>query len=237
MVRSKAQPNRLGQAPHSEGGERELEQGQAPALPVVSGSQEAEGGTVPSGNTAASSMEPLGPQPAAKPATSTRRSHILEEVRNYQSTTDLLIPRVSFQRFVREICRDVVKQLQEDYQTDEVAASSARAQLATAPTTRRSARKSEAASEEPDAKRSRVSADEGGTPGQGQEIQAHRSLFNGRVAFESQALLALQEAAEQFLVGVFEDCTYAAVHGRRVTIMPRDVALIKRLRGSNGFDY
>mmetsp|Transcript_55758 Transcript_55758/g.178937 ORF Transcript_55758/g.178937 Transcript_55758/m.178937 type:complete len:159 (-) Transcript_55758:76-552(-) len=49
--------------------------------------------------------------------------------------------------------------------------------------------------------------------------------------FESQALLALQEAAEAYLVGLFEDANLCAVHARRVTVMPRDIQLSRRIRG------
>ena len=41
--------------------------------------------------------------------------------------------------------------------------------------------------------------------------------------FQSSAVLALQEAAESFLVGLFEDTNLCAIHARRVTIMPRDI--------------
>nr|ART33458.1 histone H3 variant 2 [Alexandrium pacificum] len=51
------------------------------------------------------------------------------------------------------------------------------------------------------------------------------------VRFESQALLALQEAAEAFLVGLFEDANLCAVHAKRVTVMPKDVQLSRRIRG------
>ena len=53
----------------------------------------------------------------------------------------------------------------------------------------------------------------------------------GGVRFESQALLALQEAGEQYLVGLFEDASFCAVHGRRVTLQPRDLHLSNRMRG------
>lgn len=48
--------------------------------------------------------------------------------------------------------------------------------------------------------------------------------------FEVQALAALQEAAEAFLVGLLEDANLAAVHCKRVTVMVRDMQLINRLR-------
>ena len=48
------------------------------------------------------------------------------------------------------------------------------------------------------------------------------------------ALEALQEAAEAFACGLFEDANVCAIHARRVTIMPRDVQLARRLRGAAG---
>ena len=41
-----------------------------------------------------------------------------------------------------------------------------------------------------------------------------------QVRFQSTALAALQEAAKNFIVGLFEDVNLLAVHTRRVTIMP-----------------
>jgi len=49
--------------------------------------------------------------------------------------------------------------------------------------------------------------------------------------FQSQAVLALQEAAEAYLVGLYEDSNCCAVHAKRVTIMPKDMQLAKRIRG------
>eukprot|EP00358_Blepharisma_japonicum_P005265 CAMPEP_0202945654 /NCGR_PEP_ID=MMETSP1395-20130829/6999_1 /ASSEMBLY_ACC=CAM_ASM_000871 /TAXON_ID=5961 /ORGANISM="Blepharisma japonicum, Strain Stock R1072" /LENGTH=104 /DNA_ID=CAMNT_0049645847 /DNA_START=97 /DNA_END=411 /DNA_ORIENTATION=+ len=49
--------------------------------------------------------------------------------------------------------------------------------------------------------------------------------------FQSSAVLALQEAAEAYLVGLFEDSNLCAIHGKRVTIMPRDMQLARRIRG------
>lgn len=43
--------------------------------------------------------------------------------------------------------------------------------------------------------------------------------------------MALQEAAEAYLVGLFEDTNLAAIHAKRVTIMPRDIILARKLRG------
>ena len=47
----------------------------------------------------------------------------------------------------------------------------------------------------------------------------------------SQAIMALQEAAEAYLVAILENANLCAIHARRVTIMPKDVQLTQRLRG------
>ena len=39
------------------------------------------------------------------------------------------------------------------------------------------------------------------------------------------AVAALQEAAEAYLVGLFEDTNLCAIHAKRVTIMPKDIQL------------
>ena len=49
--------------------------------------------------------------------------------------------------------------------------------------------------------------------------------------FTSDAIIALQEAAEAYLVGLFEDTNLCAIHAKRVTIMPKDIQLARRLRG------
>ena len=47
--------------------------------------------------------------------------------------------------------------------------------------------------------------------------------------FQSTALLALQEAAEDFLVHMFEQCNQIAIHGKRTTVMVKDIQLWDRL--------
>jgi histone H3 len=49
--------------------------------------------------------------------------------------------------------------------------------------------------------------------------------------FQSTAVLALQEASEAFLVGMFDDTNLCAVHAKQVTIMNRDMQLALRIRG------
>ena len=72
----------------------------------------------------------------------------LREIKRYQKSTDLLIPRAPFQRIVREICHGLDHDLR----------------------------------------------------------------------FQSQALVALQEATEGYLTGVFEDANLCALHAKRVTL-------------------
>ena len=55
--------------------------------------------------------------------------------------------------------------------------------------------------------------------------------FKTELRFQMQAIEALQEAAEAYLVGLFEDTNLCAIHSKRVTIMPKDIQLARRIRG------
>jgi len=96
----------------------------------------------------------------------------LKEIRRLQKSTDLLIPKASFQRLVREIAQE--------YATG--------------------------------------GGGGGGIP---------------PLLFQSAALGALHEAAESYLIGLFEDTNLCAVHAKRATIMPRAIHLARRIRGEN----
>jgi len=85
----------------------------------------------------------------------------IQEIRKYQKSFELLIPRAPFQRLVRE----VMQEFKSDYR------------------------------------------------------------------FKVDALGALQEASEAFLVGLFEDANLCCIHAKRVTIMPRDIQLARRIGG------
>jgi histone H3 len=91
----------------------------------------------------------------------------LREIKRYQKSTNLLLPRASFQRVVRSICSEIDHDLR----------------------------------------------------------------------FQAQALLALQEATEAYLVGVFEDANLCCIHAKRVTIMKQDMELARRIRGENNYDH
>uniref|UniRef100_A0A8C4J7I3 Histone H3-like centromeric protein A n=1 Tax=Dromaius novaehollandiae TaxID=8790 RepID=A0A8C4J7I3_DRONO len=49
--------------------------------------------------------------------------------------------------------------------------------------------------------------------------------------WQATALLALQEAAEAFVVRLLEDAYLCSLHARRVTLFPKDLQLARRLRG------
>jgi len=89
----------------------------------------------------------------------------LMEIRRYQKTTNLLIPKLPFSRVIREICDKVVPR--------------------------------------------------------------------GHLRFQSAALQALQEASEAYLVTLFEDSYLCAIHAKRVTLMPKDMVLARRIRGED----
>lgn len=61
--------------------------------------------------------------------------------------------------------------------------------------------------------------------------QFHLGQESFGLRWQSHAILALQEAAEAYLVHLFEDANLCALHAKRVTIMQRDIQLARRIRG------
>lgn len=59
--------------------------------------------------------------------------------------------------------------------------------------------------------------------------------FKTDLRFQGSAVLALQEASEAYLTGLFEDTNLCAIHAKRVTIMPKDIQLARRIRGERAF--
>lgn len=55
--------------------------------------------------------------------------------------------------------------------------------------------------------------------------------FRSSLRFQSHAIMALQEASEMYLVQLFADTNLCALHAKRVTIMPKDLQLARRIRG------
>lgn len=55
--------------------------------------------------------------------------------------------------------------------------------------------------------------------------------YKSDLRFQSNAVLALQEASEAYLVSLFEDTNLCSIHAKRVTIMAKDMQLARRIRG------
>ena len=57
--------------------------------------------------------------------------------------------------------------------------------------------------------------------------------YKNDLRFQASAIAALQEATEAYMVSLFEDSNLCAIHGKRVTIMPKDMQLARRIRGEH----
>ncbi|KAI5181395.1 histone H3 [Nematocida sp. AWRm80] len=62
-------------------------------------------------------------------------------------------------------------------------------------------------------------------------VRAIAQEFKSDSRFQGSALASLQEATEAFIISIFEDANDCAIHGRRVTVMPRDIQLAMKIRG------
>merc|ERR1711981_594942 len=112
-------------------------------------------------NSKSSTLKKILPKPKTGEKIVCGETIPLREIRHYQKSTELLIPKLSFQRLVREIAQE--------YKTD--------------------------------------------------------------LKFQAAAIGALQEGSEAYLTNLFEYTNLAAIHAKRVTIMPKDVQLARRIRG------
>ena len=63
------------------------------------------------------------------------------------------------------------------------------------------------------------------------------SGIDSELRFQSQALVALQEASEAYLTGIFEDSNLCCIHANRVTMMKKDMDLARRIRGDRFQDF
>ena len=63
------------------------------------------------------------------------------------------------------------------------------------------------------------------------EIAADVKHIPEDLRFEPQSIMCMQEAAEAFLVQLFEDTNHCAIHAKRVTITHKDIQLALRLGG------
>ncbi|EAT77303.2 hypothetical protein SNOG_15370 [Parastagonospora nodorum SN15] len=66
------------------------------------------------------------------------------------------------------------------------------------------------------------------------EIAQTVTTETGPTRWQSQAIQALQEATEAFLVNLFHDANLCAIHAKRVTIQQKDIQLARRLRAAWG---
>ncbi|XP_061734390.1 histone H3-like centromeric protein A [Nerophis ophidion] len=111
--------------------------------------------------------QPSSSQPPPQPPRPPRRrfrpgTRALQEIRKYQRTTNLLIPKAPFCRLVREVCQ---------------------------------------------------------------------KMGRGSLRWQVLALMAMQEAAEAFLVMLLSDAYLCTLHANRVTLFNKDVQLARRIRG------
>ncbi|ESO99625.1 hypothetical protein LOTGIDRAFT_176498 [Lottia gigantea] len=144
----------------------------------------------------------------------------LREIRRYQKSTELLIRKLPFQRLVREIAQDfktdlrfqssAVMALQEAseaylvglFEDTNLCAIHAKRKYDTELLIRK-------------------------LPFQ-RLVREIAQNFKTDLRFQSSAAMALQEASEAYLVGLFEDTNLCAIHTKRVTIMPKDIQLARR---------
>ena len=128
----------------------------------------------------------------------------LREIRRYQKSTDLLIRKLPFQRLVREIAQDFKNDL--SAHTTHTSHNTHN-HLTAAPTS------------------------------SSFDVFSSAVRYLSPVAddilrrFQGTAISALQEASESYLVSLFEDTNLCAIHAKRVTIMPKDIQLARRIRG------
>ena len=55
--------------------------------------------------------------------------------------------------------------------------------------------------------------------------------FRLELRFQASAIAALHEAMEDYIVKLFEDTLLCCIHAKRITIMPKDMQLARRIRG------
>jgi histone H3-like centromeric protein A len=66
-----------------------------------------------------------------------------------------------------------------------------------------------------------------------QLCQDHYARPGEVLRWQGHALEALQSAAEDYLVQLFEDANLCALHAKRITIFVRDIQLARRIKGPN----
>mmetsp|Transcript_18313 Transcript_18313/g.29471 ORF Transcript_18313/g.29471 Transcript_18313/m.29471 type:complete len:140 (-) Transcript_18313:353-772(-) len=62
-------------------------------------------------------------------------------------------------------------------------------------------------------------------------VLMERYTHDEDMKFQGNAVLAIQEATEDYLIGLFEDANLCALADKRETIQPKDIQLARRIRG------
>ncbi|KAH9317425.1 hypothetical protein KI387_019194 [Taxus chinensis] len=166
----------------------------------------------------------------------------LREIRKYQKSTKLLIRKLPFQRLVREIAQDFKTDLR--FQSSAVAAlqEAAEAYLVGlfedtnlcaihAKSVTIMPKDIQLARRIPRGESLKLFINTSDTYKMFFPALFTTKDFKTDLRFQSSAVAALQEAAEAYLVGLFEDTNLCAIHAKRVTIMPKDIQLARRIRG------
>lgn len=61
--------------------------------------------------------------------------------------------------------------------------------------------------------------------------------YASNIRYQGTAVLANQEASEAALIQTMDGANRAALYGKRVTIMPKDIQLVRILAGHKGDNY
>ena len=59
--------------------------------------------------------------------------------------------------------------------------------------------------------------------------------INPNYRVQANAVMALHESSESFLLKMFEFSNYIAIHAKRVTLMPKDIHLLRKIWDDVGF--
>ncbi|OXU20704.1 hypothetical protein TSAR_016469, partial [Trichomalopsis sarcophagae] len=160
----------------------------------------------------------------------------LREIRRYQKSTELLIRKLPFQRLVREIAQDFKTDLR--FQSSAVMALQEASEaylVGLFEDTNLCAIHAKRVTIMPkDIQPGTVALREIRRYQKSTELLIRKLPFQRLVReiaqdfktdlrFQSSAVMALQEASEAYLVGLFEDTNLCAIHAKRVTIMPKDI--------------
>ena len=62
-------------------------------------------------------------------------------------------------------------------------------------------------------------------------MKGHFEAGGSHIRYQTDAIWVLQEAAEAYLIDLFEDTNLCAIHAKRVTILPKDMQLAQKIRG------